>query len=221
MKTIKILLLPLLFVISSCYIYKPYQYKEIEQSASKSTRPGGAASFRNSEGKIENNRAEMGLENPNDKKLLEEKLKEEKLKEEKKMIEKKANEESNAGFNNRDGNAVPAKSSFSQNPNGNANTESEGISVSSEIDSIKIKIQPTKYYKITVEEKQYKIQADQWEEDTLVSHILRKPKKVLRFHKDQIDEEALLERRFSKPFSDLFTVGAYVAGGAAVLLLVL
>src|SRR5690606_35977931 len=188
------------------------QYKEIEQSASKSTRPGGAASFRNSEGKIESSKAGVDREKENERIRQEESLK------------KTQKDNQNAG----DQGEKPAlgKSSFSRGtaPDPNANTsvtEASGFQSLEGLDSIKIKIQPTKYYKITVEEKQYKIQADQWEEDTLVSHILRKPEKVLRFHKDQIDEEALLERRFSKPFSDLFTVGAYVAGGAAVLLLVL
>jgi len=87
--------------------------------------------------------------------------------------------------------------------------------------SLKEKIKANKYYKISVAEKQYKIQADQWEGDTLVSHILRQPKKVLRFHENQIDEEELLERRFSKSYSDIFTVGSYVGVGAAILLFLL
>ena len=55
----------------------------------------------------------------------------------------------------------------------------------------------------------------------MVSHIIRKPQKEVKLHKDEINEELILERRFSKPFSDLFTVGAYAAGAAAVLLIVL
>lgn len=100
--------------------------------------------------------------------------------------------------------------------------ETVGISpVGDTAGDLKSKIQPNKYYKISVQERQYKIQADQWEGDTLVSHIIRKPKKVLKFHQNQIDEETLEERIFSKPYSDLITVGSYVAAGAAVLLLVL
>jgi len=100
-------------------------------------------------------------------------------------------------------------------------SEAVGISPAGDTGNLKSKIQPNKYYKISVQERQYKIQADQWEGDTLISHIIRKPKKVLKFHQNQIDEELLEERRFSKPYSDLITVGSYVAAGAAVLLLVL
>lgn len=220
MKTLKILLLPLLFVLSSCYIYKPYQFKEVDQSASKSMRPGGAVSLRNNDGKV-NPQTNPQIDARNQKETAL-KMEEERLKSEQKKMQ---TQDINAG--SKDGKDVPAKSSFSSgrtpDPNENsALSETSGFSESiSGLDSLKIKIQPTKYYKITAEGKQYKIQADQWEGDTLVSHILRKPNKVLRFHQNQIDEETLMERRFSKPFSDLFTVGAYVAGGAAILLLVL
>lgn len=87
--------------------------------------------------------------------------------------------------------------------------------------SIQEKIQPNRYYKITAEGKRFKIMADAWEGDTLSAHIIRKPQKVLRFHKDQIDEESLEYRKFSKPYSDLFTVGSYVAAGLVALLIFL
>jgi len=87
--------------------------------------------------------------------------------------------------------------------------------------TIKEKLQENRFYKITAREKQYKIQVDKWDGDSLVSHKIRRPEKQLKFHKDEIDEETILERRFSRPFSDLFTVGAYAAGAAVVLLIVL
>jgi len=86
---------------------------------------------------------------------------------------------------------------------------------------IKDKLQPNKYYKITALDHQYKIQVDKWEGDTLVSHKIRNPEKVYKHHMNDIAEDAILERRFSKPFSDLFTIGAYASGALVVLLLVL
>lgn len=207
MKTFKYFLLPFLFVLSSCYIYKPYEFKELKETTnglgaqkspsarlSSPTTPKG--SFERS--KPTDNMTEGDIE----------KMKLEELK--------------NQSKENPNGMSL----SRSQPVVDDSKQSLEAISIekgspSGNVDSLKIKIEPNKYYKITAEGKQYKIQADQWEGDTLVSHILRKPEKVLRFHSNQIEEEALMERRFSKPYSDLITVGAYVAGGAAVLLLVL
>lgn len=221
MKTFKYFLLPFLFVLSSCYIYKPYEFKESAMTTGTSSSKPTMSSLRNDSGK--------GL-NPKDD--AERKRKEAEI-EAKKRGEVGMPVNTDPNQNNaqtpsvspdkkqRTGNSSQSRTS-NANPEEDANLEqigtTDGIMA---VDSLKIKIEPNKYYKITAEGKQYKIQADQWEGDTLVSHILRKPEKVLRFHSNQIDEEELMERRFSKPYSDLITVGAYVAGGAAVLLLVL
>ena len=47
------------------------------------------------------------------------------------------------------------------------------------------KLEPNKFYKIDVAEKSYKIQVDKWESDSLVAHVIHKPKKILKFHKNQ------------------------------------
>ncbi len=219
MKNFTFLILAILFVFSSCYIYKPYQFKEVETVSPSQKK--GAVSLR-PEMEKENNRerenesavrkqraeeeskqqqkSEMGLESPG----LSEKDKQE-------LEEKEAKNRENLAL-------VKSK-----NPNENISIENNAqIPLNtSTVDSLKIKIKPNLYYRILADGNRYKIQADQWEGDTLVSHILRRPEKVLRFHKNQIDEPSLEERRFSKPFSDLITVGSYVAGGVAVLLLVL
>ena len=44
------------------------------------------------------------------------------------------------------------------------------------------KLEPNKFYKIDVAEKSYKIQVDKWESDSLVAHVIHKPKKILKFH---------------------------------------
>ena len=220
MKKFTFLLLSLLFILSSCYIYKPYQFKEVE--ASVSTRPGGPVSLR-SDAKSEK-QAPNSNEDAERKKRAEEAQKREQMKSEQKGKSELSSPDLPESGIKVEEEKEKRTGSFSKNmsPNENPMTgKNVPMEILSSEDSLKFKIQPTKYYKIAVEGKQYKIQADQWEGDTLVSHILRKPEKVLRFHKNQIDEENLLERRFSKPYSDLFTIGAYVVGGAAVLLLVL
>ena len=220
MKNFTFLIFAILFVFSGCYIYKPYQFKEVEtvspaeKKGAVSLRPGiekENQKEREKENAIRKERAEeeskqqqkseMGLKSPD----LTEKEKQE-------LEEKEAKSNENLSLIK------------SKDPNENISTQNNDAPVpliTSTEDSLKIKIKPNRYYRITADGKKYKIQADQWEGDTLVSHKLRRPETVLRFHKNQIDEENLEERRFSKPFSDLITVGSYVAGGVVVLLLVL
>ncbi len=219
MKKINFLILAILFAFSSCYIYKPYQFKEVESVSA--TQKGGPVSLRsdmdNEKGKVsveQRRRAEEAEKTEKSKMELktEMDLKTPDLTEKERMeLEEKEQANKNA-FTKSDGTAGNEKPIVPKTPN---------LTSDSNIDSIKIKMKPNKYYRITVEEKRYKIQTEQWEGDTLVSHVLRRPEKVLRFHKDQIDEESLEERRFSKPLSDLITVGSYVTGGVAILLLVL
>lgn len=208
MNKLKYFVLPILFLVTSCYIYKPYVEKEEDESSTQNERSIRPISLRSELQKKETARLTADA-----------KKKKEKVDSARGKIQSKSQksviESKNSIPDMTDGRVTEPKSE--------KEIESMGVEL---IDSsveigIKDKIRPNQYYKITVEDSQYKIQADQWEGDTLVSHILRKPERVLKFHKDQINEEALLERRFSKPYSDLLTVGSYVTVGVAVLLLVL
>lgn len=224
--------LTILFFTAGCYIYKPYSGNNDSQTgiakdakSLKDTRPNtpvtgvsdsqGAPRNRN-QGPTEE---EMKMKNEEMRKTGggedSRKMKEEEIRK-KKEEEIKINKES-------EGDRGKGKVVMGAMDDGSIPQEAVGISPVGGVTGggLKSKIQPNKYYKISVQERQYKIQADQWEGDTLVSHIIRKPKKVLKFHQNQIDDETLEERRFSKPYSDLITVGSYVAAGAAVLLLVL
>ena len=78
------------------------------------------------------------------------------------------------------------------------------------------KLEPNKFYKIDVAEKSYKIQVDKWESDSLVAHVIHKHKKILKFHKNQINQSTIAERRFSQPVADIITVTAYAGIGAGI-----
>lgn len=78
------------------------------------------------------------------------------------------------------------------------------------------KLEPNKFYKIDVAEKSYKIQVEKWESDSLVAHVIHKPKKILKFHKNQINQSTIAERRFSQPVADIITVTAYAGIGAGI-----
>lgn len=82
--------------------------------------------------------------------------------------------------------------------------------------SIQEKLEANKYFKIEVGGKPYKIQVDKWESDTLVAHVIHKPKKILKFHKNQIDQSTIAERRFSQPVADIITVVAYAGVGVVI-----
>lgn len=86
--------------------------------------------------------------------------------------------------------------------------------------TIEGKLEPTKFYKIEASGKSYKIQVDKWESDTLVAHVIHKPKKILKFHKNQINQSTIAERRFSQPVADIITVAAYTAIGVGIWTLV-
>lgn len=236
MKNLKYFFLPILFILSSCYIYKPYTEKEgIAQSNNSATSQNKGISVRSqapskessSTSVTKSKNAGMNSNSLSEKNMTDEdklKLKQEQLNQQQNPAEN-PNTSGKVAAPNNGGNATKGNLGMQENPLA-VNT---GKPDHSKVENpsapsgpgLKAKIQPNKYYKITVEEKEYKIQADSWEGDTLVSHIIRKPNRVLKFHENQIDEELLKERRFSKVYSDLFTVGAYAAGGAAVLLLLL
>jgi hypothetical protein len=227
MKNFKYFLLPLVVVLSSCYIYKPYTEKEILETNSTTNQKGTSV---RSQGNISANSTQVSAA-PMNKSIKEQTLSEEdKIKIQQDEENRQKSPAANNNTSGKVGAPTPANSPAGQMTlHRDPNPVNQGKPDRSEVEApkapagggLKAKIQPNKYYKISVEEKEYKIQADKWEGDTLVSHILRKPNRVLRFHENQIDEELLKERRFSKAYSDLFTVGAYAAGGAAILLLIL
>lgn len=226
MKKLKYFVLPLLFLMtmSSCYIYKPYAEKFDEEGNPVATINKGdsrTASLTGVEKSPPKKERERPLSDEDKAKIRQDAINSGK---------EPAVNELGIGKQSEDEGSLATKAPTKGNrvgQPGSTEVESSGKNIgepkseSKVVLGIQDKILPNHYYKITVDDNQYKIQADQWESDTLVSHILRKPEKVLKFHKDQINEDALLERRFSKPFSDLFTIGSYVVAGTAVLLLVL
>jgi len=224
MKTLKYIL-PVLFLATSCYIYRPYTGNEIDET--KAAMPGKAKAISLSDtDPVEPKDAKMKADAERKEKEIARQTKEmemERIKREE--LEKKEAENKTPAIADKNGRVSAdtgkspdantfQKSSDKQNPKVPEET------TATEKD-IKQKLLADRFYKISARERQYKIQVDTWEGDSLIAHKIRRPEKQLKFHKDEIDEDAILERRFSKPFSDLFTVGAYAAGAAAVLLIVL
>ncbi|RMZ59671.1 hypothetical protein D1632_08580 [Chryseobacterium nematophagum] len=82
--------------------------------------------------------------------------------------------------------------------------------------NIQEKLAPNKNFKINVEGKAYKIIVDRWESDSLVAHAVHNPKKILKFHKNQINSEKIAEKRFSQPIADIITVTAYAGIGVLI-----
>lgn len=78
------------------------------------------------------------------------------------------------------------------------------------------KLQPTKNYRIKVDGRAYKVIVDKWESDSLVAHPVKRPKEILKFHKNQIDAESIAEKRFSQPVADVITVLAYAGIGVGI-----
>ncbi|MEY8760430.1 hypothetical protein [Chryseobacterium tongliaoense] len=103
-------------------------------------------------------------------------------------------------------------------------TTAESKSMNSPQTSVPINVQeklaPGKNFKIDVEGKTYKIIVDKWENDSLVVHPVHNPKKILKFHKNQINSEKIAEKRFSQPIADIITVTAYAGIGALIWFLV-
>lgn len=82
--------------------------------------------------------------------------------------------------------------------------------------NIQEKLVPNKNFKINVDGKSYKIIVDRWESDSLVAHAVSNPKKILKFHKNQIDGEKIAEKRFSKPIADIITIAVYAGIGVGI-----
>lgn len=86
--------------------------------------------------------------------------------------------------------------------------------------NIQEKLAPNKNVRIDVDGKTYKIIVDKWENDSLVAHPVHNPKKILKFHKNQINGEKIAEKRFSQPIADIITVAAYAGIGVLIYSLV-
>lgn len=82
--------------------------------------------------------------------------------------------------------------------------------------NIQEKLAPNKNFKINVEGRTYKIIVDRWESDSLVAHSIHNPKRILKFHKNQINSEKIAEKRFSQPLSDIITVTVYAGIGVLI-----
>jgi len=78
------------------------------------------------------------------------------------------------------------------------------------------KLTPNKNVRIDVDGRTYKVIVDKWESDSLVAHPVHNPKKILKFHKNQINGERIGEKRFSQPIADIITVAAYVGIGVLI-----
>jgi hypothetical protein len=99
-----------------------------------------------------------------------------------------------------------------------ANTESQNINPQQAPAPINVqeKLAPNKNVKIDVDGRKYKVIVDRWESDSLVAHPVHNPKKILKFHKNQINSEKIAEKRFSQPIADIITITAYVGIGVAI-----
>ncbi|MCI3936564.1 hypothetical protein MQX03_05105 [Chryseobacterium aahli] len=102
------------------------------------------------------------------------------------------------------------------------NTTAASQSLSQQQMSVNIqeKLAPNKNVRIDVDGKTYKIIVDKWENDSLVAHAVHNPKKILKFHKNQINSEKIAEKRFSQPIADIITVAAYAGIGILIYSLV-
>ncbi|MFZ4929443.1 hypothetical protein [Chryseobacterium sp. Mn2064] len=86
--------------------------------------------------------------------------------------------------------------------------------------NIQDKLASGKNVKIEVDGQSYKVIVDKWQGDSLVAHPVRNAKKVLKFHKNQINADKIAEKRFSQPIADILTVTAYAAIGVGIWFLV-
>ena len=85
--------------------------------------------------------------------------------------------------------------------------------------NVQEKLAAGKNVRIEADGRSYKVIVDRWESDSLVAHPVHNPKKILKFHKNQINSEKIAEKRFSQPIADILTVTAYAAIGVGIYLL--
>ena len=86
--------------------------------------------------------------------------------------------------------------------------------------NVQEKLTPNKNVRINGDGKNYKVIVDKWESDSLVAHPVHNSKKILKFHKNQINAEKIAEKRFSQPIADIITIVAYAGIGIAIYSLV-
>lgn len=98
----------------------------------------------------------------------------------------------------------------------NTTAESQNLNSQQPPVNIKEKLSPNKNVRIDVDGRTYKVIVDKWENDSLVAHPVRDSKKVLKFHKNQINAERIAEKRFSQPIADIITVVAYASIGVGI-----
>lgn len=218
MKNLKPLLLTLILILSSCYVYRPYSGEE-EVVENTTSRRGGLASPSSIRG-VQRSTSEVSIGtirrdavDPDKENAIEESKKIE----ENKRIDEELKGSGQVGTIQT---ASKKQEEFEAEEAEKEKARKIELEGSDEL-TLKEMLKPNRHYKLTVEEKRYKVQVDKWEGDTLISHVIRKPERVLKFHENQIDQEEVLERRFSKPISDMITIGSYIAVGATALLLLL
>lgn len=123
------------------------------------------------------------------------------------ISDNKSGSKNNAALANNTAMQVKSPAAGSQNPN----SQQMPVPI-----NVQEKLTPNKNVKIDVDGKAYKIIVDRWEKDSLVAHPIHNPKKILKFHKSQINSERIAEKRFSQPIADIITVLAYAGIGIAV-----
>jgi hypothetical protein len=123
------------------------------------------------------------------------------------VSDNKSGSKNNAALANNTAMQVKSPAAGSQN----SNSQQMPVPI-----NVQEKLTPNKNVKIDVDGKAYKIIVDRWENDSLVAHPIHNPKKILKFHKSQINSERIAEKRFSQPIADIITVLAYTGIGIAV-----
>jgi len=119
--------------------------------------------------------------------------------------------------NNKNAAAAPNSMKMKGAP---SESQSMNVQQASAPVNIQEKLAPNKNVKINVDGRSYKVIVDRWESDSLVVRPVHNPKKILKFHKNQINAEKIAEKRFSQPIADIITVVAYAGIGALIYFLV-
>lgn len=134
------------------------------------------------------------------------------------QVKKQPDPSTDPGQQQRKGNAPVADNAPMQIKNQGAG--SKDMNLPQAPVNVQERIAPNKNYRINVDGRNYKIIADKWESDSLVAHAAGNPKKILKFHKNQINTEKIAEKRFSQPIADIITVTVYAGIGVAIWMLV-
>jgi hypothetical protein len=113
-------------------------------------------------------------------------------------------------------NAASANANSAQMNRANAKFQNINLQQAPAPINVQEKLAPNKNVKINIDGRKYKVIVDRWESDSLVAHPVHNPKKILKFHKNQINSEKIAEKRFSQPIADIITITAYVGIGVAI-----